>query len=113
MTGGVVSRTVIVWRQVERLLQTSVASQVRVTANPMPDRTVVSVPRTRILTLVPSQRSDATGMSKVQAARQSTGRSGGHKSNGGVVSTTVIVCEQALLLEQESVACQVRVAVNA
>ena len=57
-TGGVVSRMLIVWLQVARLVQESSASQVRVTVNLIGQTPAFVVVLTmRMLTFVPSQLS--------------------------------------------------------
>src|SRR6266705_5072806 len=108
MTGGVVSRTVMVWTQRELLPQASVAIQVRA-------MTLVAlqlfVTESLKLTLTAPQPSWAVATPvefvPVSAGHSST-RFGGQVMTGGVVSRTVMVWRQLLLLPQASVAVQVR-----
>src|SRR5207248_7628936 len=65
-----------------------------------------------IVTLVPLQRSEAVGGSKAQEVPHSKVRFGAQTMMGGVVSTTVTICMQVLVLPQLSVATQVRVALK-
>src|SRR5439155_18043342 len=80
--------------------------------NPAAQAMLVSVFTIVIVTLVPSARSMAAGASKSQAVPQRIILLLEQVSEGGVVSTTVTVCEQVVALPQESVACQARVALN-
>jgi len=106
-TGGVVSTTVTVWLQVAVLLQASVAIQVRVmTCGHTP---LVTVLRTVSVTFVPLQLSLAVGASNVQAVPQLTVLLVAQVRTGGVVSTTVTVWLQVVLLVHASMAIQVRV----
>src|ERR1041384_7755520 len=82
----------------------------RVARNVSPQRLLVRVEIMASVTFALSHRSVATGVSKVHSKPHSKVRFGAQLSAGGVVSTTVIVCEQVLELPQASVALQVRVA---
>src|SRR5204863_414603 len=103
---------VTVWRHPARLVQESTASHVRVALNVWPQNPLrfVVVLVIRMVTFVPSQRSVAVGLVKVQAVPHSTVKSGKQVIEGGVVSTTVAVWLHVLLLPQASLAFQVRVA---
>ena len=70
---------------------------------------LVTVLSTVMVTLVPQQTSEAEGASKLQAEPHSTVLLVAQVITGGVVSTTVTVWLQVLLLPQQSVACHVRV----
>src|SRR5437660_1418981 len=59
--------------------------------------------------LVPLQASRALGSSKLQADEQPTVLFGTQVITGAVLSTSVTIWLQVALLEQQSVACQVRV----
>jgi hypothetical protein len=107
--GGVVSRTVTVWLQSAVLPQASVARQVRVAVNVLPQVKFVIVPTKLVLTV--PQVSVAVGRSKVQAVPHSTVLFAAQMITGGAVSRTVTVWLQgADWLPQASVARQVRVA---
>src|SRR5436190_1031896 len=111
MTGAVVSTMVTFWLQVLLLPQASVADQVRVASNVVPQWpvTLVRVPRT-VMVLLPLL-SVAVGASKVQAAPCSTILLVLLQViTGAVVSTMVTFWLQVLLLPQASVAAHVRVA---
>src|SRR5260370_1392555 len=90
------------------LVQQSVAFQVRVMTCVQP-APLVTVPTTVIVTLLPQQASTALGRSKLQLLLQGTLLFVAQVMTGGVVSTTVTVWLHVALLEQQSVACQVRV----
>jgi hypothetical protein len=90
------------------LVQQSVACQVRVIICEQPDP-LVTVSTTEMVTLLPQQISEAEGASKAQAELHGTLLLVAQVMTGGVVSTTVTVWLQEALLEQQSVACQVRV----
>src|SRR6266571_3972658 len=108
MTGGVVSRTVIVWMQLFLLPQASVAVQVRAMTLVPPQLVVTESLKLRLTELQPSS-AVATPVKLVRvSAGHSSARSGGQVMSGGVVSRTVMVCTQRLLLPQASVAIQVR-----
>ena len=62
--GGIVSTIVIVWLQVERLVQESKASQVLVVVKVRPQRALVVVLKIRTVTFVPSHMSMARGAEK-------------------------------------------------
>src|SRR6266581_3015628 len=108
MTGGVVSRTVMVWMQRELLPQASVAIQVRAMTLVAPQLVVIESLK---LTLTAPQPSWAVAtpvaLVSVSAGHSST-RFGGQVMTGGVVSRTVMVWMQLLLMPQASVAVQVR-----
>jgi hypothetical protein len=106
--GGVVSTTVTREVQVVLLPHWSVALQVRTAWKVRPQSTLVIVLTNRTTTLVPSQLSVADGGTKLQAAPIGTVWAGAQVITGGVVSTTVTVWLQTALLEQASVARQVR-----
>src|SRR5206468_3904600 len=86
----------------------SVARQLRVIRSEQADSLVV-VLKTVMVTLVPAQASEAEGASKLQAEPHWTVLFVAHVMTGGVVSTTVTIWLHGALLEQPSVACQVRV----
>src|SRR5260370_42024051 len=90
------------------LVQQSVAFQVRVMTCVQP-APLVTVPTTVIVTLLPQQASTALGRSKLQLLLQGTFLFVAQVMTGGVVSTTVTVWLHVALLEQQSVACHVRV----
>src|SRR6266404_792221 len=111
ITGAVVSTTVTIWLQELLLPQASVACQVRVASKVLPQWPVMLVTVLRIVMVAPPLLSVAVGTSKVQAAPCSTVLLVLlHVMTGAVVSTTVTLWLQELLLPQASVACQVRVA---
>ena len=104
-----------VWLQTLLLPQASLALQVRVAANVPPQKPAVFVIvlSTATVTLAPPQLSaPAVGASKAQSAPHSTVFPATQTSVGAVVSTTVTVWLQTLLLPQASAALQVRVAAN-
>src|SRR5437879_1913814 len=107
ITGVVVSTTVTVWLQNARLLQQSVTDQVRI--HVCGQAPLVTVLTTLIVTFVPQQASRAVGVSKVQGVPHSTTLFDGQLMTGGVVSDTVMVWLQVLVLPQQSVANQTRV----
>jgi len=94
------------------LLQVSVARHVRVAANVFPQSELVTVSTITRVTFAGSHISNAVGTSKFQGVPHSTIRFVPQLSNGGVVSTTVMVWLQEVVLLQLSVACHVRVAAN-
>jgi hypothetical protein len=108
MRGGVVSTKVTVWLHEALLEQPSVAVQVRVIAREQAGP-LVMVPVTRMVTFVPTQLSDAEGVSKVQAEPHWTVLLLAQVMTGGVVSTTVTAWLHDAVFEQQSVACHVRV----
>src|SRR6266550_2773048 len=111
MTGAVVSTTVTLWLQELLLPQASVACQVRVASKVLPQCPVTLVTVLRIVMVALPLLSVAVGASKVQGAPCSTVLLVLlHIMTGAVVSTTVTLWLQELLLPQASVACQVRVA---
>ena len=95
-------------------VQESVARQVRVAVKLLPQKpTVLVTVLTRVIvTFVPSQMSLATGGVNVHGVPHSTIRLPAQVRFGGVVSTTVMFWLQVEMLVQESIARQVRVAVN-
>jgi hypothetical protein len=111
MMGGVVSTVAIVWLQVFVLPELSVASQVRVAENVLPQPALVTV--LKMETLTDPHVSLAFGSSK---ARVPTPHSlvlfPEQVIEGRVVSTKAIVWLQVLELPHASVAAQVRVATN-
>jgi uncharacterized protein YhhL (DUF1145 family) len=109
MLGGVLSTTVTLWLQSAWLLQSSVARQVRVATNVLPQCPVVLVTVLRIVMVALPQVSLAVGASKFHALVHSTDLAGAQAMVGGVVSLTVIVWVQLAVLLCESVAVQVRV----
>src|SRR6266571_6218284 len=104
MVGLVVSTTVTFWLQSAVLPQASVARQVRVASNVLPQWPAVLVTVLRMVMVTLPQVSLAFGASKDQALVQSTVSLGTQVMVGGVVSTTVTFWPQA------SVARHVRVA---
>src|SRR5580765_4250664 len=70
---------------------------------------LVVVPVTVMVTFVPQQTSEAEGASKLQAEPHWTVLFVAQVITGGVVSTTVTVWLHETVLEQQSVACHVRV----
>ena len=73
---------------------------------------LVIVPTSVMVTLVPQQASTPLGRSKPQLLPHGTLLFVAHVMAGGVVSTTVTVWVQVALLEQVSVACQLRVSTS-
>ena len=115
IAGGVVSTRVTVWLHIEELVQASVAIQVRVALNNRGQRglgTFVTVLTTTMLTFVSLQMSSANGGLKSQGVPHSRMELEAQVKAGGVVSMTVIVWLQVKMFVQESVACQVRVALK-
>ena len=111
-SGAVVSTTVMVWLHTALLLHASVARQVRVALNVLPQKParLVVVLTTTMVTLVPSHGSVVPGIANTQVVPHSTTASFAQVSPGGVVSTTVTVWLHTALLLHESVARHVRVA---
>src|SRR5439155_6596289 len=109
--GAVVSGTVTFWLQGLLLPQASVACQVRVASNVVPQCPVVLVTvLTMVIVLLPLL-SVAVGASNVQDVPSSTVLLVlPHVITGAVVSTTVTFWLHCAKLPQASVACQVRVA---
>src|SRR5215510_8245675 len=113
ITGAVVSKTVTFWLQELLLPQPSVASQVRVASNVVPQWPLTLVTVLRIVMVLLPLLSVAVGASKVQAVPCSTVLLVLLQViTGAVVSKTVTFWLQELLLPQPSVASQVRVASN-
>src|SRR6266581_38573 len=108
MTGGVMSRTVMVCTQLALLPHSSMAVQVRAMTLVAPQLLVTESLK---LTLTAPQPSWAVAtpvaLVSVSAGHSST-TFGGQVMTGGVVSSTVIVWTQLLLLPQASAAVQVR-----
>jgi hypothetical protein len=99
-TGGVVSTTVTVWLQVLVLPQQSEATQTRVTTS---GQLGLFVNWLKIETPWRQQLSWTIGTSKFHCVPHSTVRLVGHNTNtGGIVSWTVIVWLQVLVLPQQS-----------
>src|SRR5437588_11435591 len=99
--------TATVWLQTLVLPHGSVASQVRVrNCGSVP---LVTVARTLSVTLVPLHASKAAGKSKLHGQAELTVLLAAHVSAGGMVSATVTVWLQELLLPAASTAIQVRV----
>src|SRR5262249_1360406 len=109
ITGGVVSTKVMVCEQVALLVQVSVAVQVRRKIRTA-GQSAGSSESTKGRSGVGSQVAGAVGLPKSGTAptTHSLVRSGGQVITGGVVSMKVMVCEQAALLVQSSIAIQVR-----
>ena len=108
MEGAVISRTVMVALQVLVLPQSSVALQVRVlTVGQLP----VDVVLTTVTSTLWSQASLAVALphGRGLVAGQSMVVLAGHVMEGAVISRTVMVALQVLVLPQSSVALQVRV----
>ena len=106
IAGAVISRTVIVALQVEVLLQSSVALQIRVfTVGQLP----LGVVLTTTTSTVWSQASLAVALPHTGVAGQSMVWLAGHVMDGAVISRTVIVALQVDVLPQSSVALQIRV----
>src|SRR5439155_27336444 len=106
--GLVVSTTVMVWSQVAKLPQSSVATQVRVMTPvfPQPGATasvwlMATLPQASLPVAVP------VALGSVEAVH-STVVLGGPVIDGLVVSTTLMVCTRLVLLPESSVAVQVR-----
>ena len=95
--------------QVLVLLQASIAAQVRVAENVFPHKALVTVP-TITIRLVPQVSDDPVGESNDQVEPHSTDLLVEHVIEGGVVSITVTVWLQVLVLLQASMAAHVRVA---
>src|SRR5258708_28042070 len=111
ITGAVVSTTVTLWLQELLLPQASVACQVRVASKVLPQWPVTLVTVLRIVIRALPLLSVAVGASNAQATPCSTVLLVLlHVITGAVVSTTVTIWLQELLLPQSSMACQVRVA---
>jgi len=108
IVGGVMSCTTIVRLQVDELLQSSVAVQVRVTLYVLPQPGVVT--SDEVIATLASHASVALALPKFGALGQSIGDvTVGHVIVGGVMSTTAIVRLQVDELLQSSVAVQVLV----
>src|SRR5205809_79871 len=110
MVGGVLSSTVTVWLQSAVLPQASVARQVRVASNVLPQWPVIFVTVPRIVMVALPQVSVAVGASKDQVLVHSAVLLGTQVMVGLVVSCTVTFWLQSAVLPQASVARQVRVA---
>src|SRR6266581_8182988 len=108
MTGGVVSRTVMVWMQLLLLPQASVAVQVRAMTLVPPQLVMTESPKLRLTALQPSCAVATPVKLVLVLAGHSSTTFVGQVITGGVVSSTVIVWTQLLLLPQASVADQVR-----
>src|ERR1051325_3846857 len=72
----------------------------------------VTVLKTEIVTFVPQQASEAEGGSKDQLLLNSATLLLAQTMSGGVVSTVITVWLRVTLVEEASVACQVRLASN-
>jgi hypothetical protein len=106
MTGGVMSRTVMLLLQLALLPQASVARQVRVhTVGQLPDQVVL----TTTGVMAPEQASLATAVPQDGVAGQSMVCEAGQEIVGGVKSRTVIVLLQEAVFPQSSYARHVRV----
>jgi hypothetical protein len=106
---GAASVTVIFCEAVLLLPAQSVAVQVRVTEYWL-GHGVGAVKSADVSVLAPSQASSAVGLENTGVAGQKMIRGPPTPEiTGGVLSSTVIVCEAVLLLPQSSVAVQVRV----
>jgi hypothetical protein len=110
MTGRVVSTTVTVWLHCAKFVQASLTRQVRVAVKVLPQVALVTVLTMAMDTFVPPQPSFAVGAVKLQALPHSTTKFDAQFNTGAVVSTTVTVWPHTALLEQLSVARQVRMA---
>src|SRR5439155_3511897 len=108
MVGLVVSTRVTFWLQSAELPQASVARQVRVASKVLPQWPVKLVTVLRMVIVTVPQVSLAVGGSKDQALVHSTVLLAGQVMVGLVVSLTVMVCTQLVLLPHKSVAVQVR-----
>src|SRR5687768_2175261 len=111
ITGAVVSTTLMVWTQELLLPAQSVAVQVRVITEVLGQApgAVLSV---KVITGAGSQLSVAVALPVTLGSLgvlHWTVASGGQLITGAVVSTTLMVCTQELLLPAQSVAVQVRV----
>src|SRR5437879_12610856 len=106
MTGGVVSRTVMVWMQLLLLPQASVAVQVRATTLVPPQLVVIESLKLRLTELQPSCAVATPVKLVLVLAGHSSTTFVGQVMTGGVVSSTVIVCTQRVLLRPASVAFQ-------
>src|SRR6266540_142694 len=108
MMGFKVSRTVMVCRQLTLLLHASVAVQVRAMTL-LPAQLLVVTSLERMVTALQVSWAVATPQAFVLvSAGHSKSRSGGQARLGLRVSRTVSACTQLTLLEQPSVAVQVR-----
>src|SRR3989442_414026 len=112
IVGAVVSTTVTFWLHRALLPQASVASQVRVASKVLPQWPAVLVTVLTMALVAKPQVWLKVGASSVEAAVHSTVLLATQVMVGAVVSTTVTTWLQVLLLPQESVALQVRVALN-
>jgi len=109
-TGGVVSITVTVWLHVAKLVQQSIACQVRVTELEQKlEAPLVTVLRTVTITLVPQHASIAVGGLNDHVEPHCTILFDAQISTGGVVSVIMMVCAHVAELLQQSVACHVLV----
>src|SRR6266568_9252179 len=108
MAGGVVSRTVIVWMQLLLLPQASVAVQVRAMTLVPPQLLVTESLKLMLTELQPSSAVATPVKLVLVSAGHSSTTFVGQVITGGVVSSTVIVWTQLLLLPQASAAVQVR-----
>ena len=84
-----------VWLQSAEFPWASVARHVRVARTPSAHDVLVEVSTIAIVTLALFVRSMALGGSKIQPTPQATVLLLAHVSDGGVVSTTEMVCEHA------------------
>src|ERR1051326_1382162 len=110
MVGFVVSWTVTVWLQSAVLPQASVARQVRVVSNVLPQCPAELVTVPRMVMVTPPHVSLAVGGSNAQALEHSTDLLPTQVMIGLVVSCTVTFWLQSAVLPQASVARQVRAA---
>src|SRR2546423_713683 len=108
MNGGVVSRTVMVWMQLRLLPHSSVAVHVRATTLVAPHLLVNESLKRTMTELQPSWAVATPVALVLVSAGHSSTRFGGQVMTGGVVSRTVMVWMQLLLLPQASVAVHVR-----
>src|SRR5207245_539774 len=91
----------------------SVALQVRMATNVLPQVAFVTVLVIWMVILVPSQMSVAVGSVNVHGVPHSIVKFVEHAISGGVVSTTVTAWLQLATLPQSSIVLQVRVAMKA
>ena len=108
MEGGVTSRMIIVWTQLALLPQASVAVHVRAMVLVPPHPLVIESLKLIVVWLQPSCAVATPVALVLVSAGQSNVRFGGQEMVGLIVSRTVIVCVQLVLLPHSSEAVQVR-----
>jgi hypothetical protein len=103
-TGGVMSRTVRVWTQLDWLPQASVARHVREMTRALPHVVTLESENVNCTALQMSLAVALPVLFVEMSAGQSSVRLAGQTITGGVVSRTVMICVQLEVLPQGSVA---------